>query len=88
MHTYLHQTCMNKLRVLTKRFNKQLSDTIYSMKDLRHIGTLKMIILCNHPFFIAFMVMETETLLIKYGPETDTVGKISTELNVGVLFNL
>ncbi len=45
-----------------------------------------MINLCNHPFLITFKVMETETL-IKHGPETDTLSKISTELN-GVLFNL
>lgn len=81
MYVYLHHTCTKKLNVLTKNVNKHLSDTIHCMKDLTHIGTLKMINLCNHPFLITFKVMETETLLIKHGPETDTLSKISTELN-------
>jgi len=47
----------------------------FSLHCMNNLGTLKKINLCNHPFFITFKEMETETSLIKYGPETDTVAK-------------
>lgn len=49
--------------------------TSYSLHCMKDLGTLKKIKLCSHPFFITFKEMETETSLIKYGPETDTVAK-------------